>query len=64
MAVQKKYSVAKGGKGPDVVVAAGAAIAGSDALFVNIDTTHMTKSETLDALEAVRRHIVEDGWWI
>lgn len=61
-AVQAKLSIKRNQKAQDIVVAAGATIAGSDALFVNIDQTAMSKVEVLLALDMVKQKIHEHGW--
>lgn len=62
MAGQVKLSIKRGQHSSDVVVAAGAVIAGSDALFVNIDVTSMSRTEVCNLLDEVRRQILEKGW--
>lgn len=61
-AVQVKLSIKRNGKAQDVVKAAGATISGSDALFVNIDQTALSKFEALQALDEVKKYIHEHGW--
>jgi hypothetical protein len=61
-AVQAKLSITRGAKAQNVVLAAGAAISGSDAMFVNIDQTLMSKFEALQALDELRKYVHEHGW--
>lgn len=46
----------------DVSVGAGTAIAGSDAMELNIDQTRMSKGDALVGLEALRQRIFNAKW--
>lgn len=56
---QSKLTWKRGGNRPqDIIVAAGTAIAGSDAIEVNIDATRLTKSEAMLALQKIGHKIL------
>lgn len=62
MAVQFKLTWKRQQKAQDVVKAAGAVIAGSDAIEVNIDATAMSKAEALQGLDYIRQQVLEHGF--
>jgi len=62
MAVQIKLSIKRGQRAQHVVVAAGATIAGGDAMFLNIDSDLLSKGEALQQLEELRKHIHQSPW--
>lgn len=57
-----KLTFKRGQRAQDVVRTGGSAIAGSDAIEVNIDTTAMSKAEVLQGLDYVKQQIVEHGF--
>lgn len=59
---QFKLTVKRGQRAPDVVRSAGTAIAGSDAIEVNIDYTNMTKLDFLLLLMAIKTQVLSKGW--
>lgn len=62
MAVQSKITIKRGQRAQDIAHAAGAAIAGSDAMFLNVDATNMSKGDALLLLEEFRKRIHESPW--
>lgn len=58
-----KYSIKLGQRAPQVVLSAGTAIAGSDAMELNIDLTKMTRMQAYDMLCHLTRKIVAEGKW-
>lgn len=61
-AVQAKLSITRGAKAQNVVLAAGATIGGSDAMFLNIDQTLMSKGEALQQIDEIRKYVFEHNW--
>lgn len=59
---QFKLSLKRGQRAQDVVRAAGSAIAGSDAVELNIDYTNMTKLDLLVILGQIRQQIINKGF--
>lgn len=59
---QFKLSIKRGQKAPDVVRAAGAVIAGSDAIELNIDYTNMNRIDLLIMLGELRKQIITKGF--
>jgi len=57
-----KLTIRRGKRSKDVTVSAGTAIAGSDGIEINIDATTMSKKDAIDALDEVRRYILEHKW--
>lgn len=57
-----KLSIKRGQRAQDVVRAAGSAIAGSDALEVNIDTTNMSKLEAILGLRYIIQQLSNKGF--
>jgi hypothetical protein len=57
-----KLTWKRGQRAQHVVKAAGSAIAGSDAIEVNIDTTNMSKSQVLQGLDYIKQQILEKGF--
>lgn len=57
-----KLTWKRGQRTKDVLRGAGAGIAGSDAIEVNIDITNMSKGEVLDGLEHVKAQIIAKGF--
>jgi hypothetical protein len=57
-----KLTWKRGQRTQHIVRSAGAAIAGGDAIELNIDTTNLTKGEALDALEQIKAQILTKGW--
>ncbi|MEA3053557.1 MAG: hypothetical protein QOG72_2460 [Sphingomonadales bacterium] len=57
-----KLTIKRGQRAQDVVVAAGSAISGSDALFVNVDFTVLPKGEALILLDEIKKQIHEHPW--
>lgn len=63
MAAQAKLTTTLGlPRLKDVTVAAGTAIAGSDAMELNIDYTKMTKGDALKLLDQFRQKIFASKW--
>ena len=60
---QVKLTVALGKPGlKDVAVSAGTAIAGSEAMELNIDVTRMTKGDAMILIDARRAKIFNAKW--
>lgn len=57
-----KLTWKRGQRAQHVVKAAGSAIAGSDAIELNIDTTNMSKAETIQGLEYLMQQVLEKGF--
>jgi hypothetical protein len=57
-----KLTLKRGQKKEDVVKAAGSAIAGSDALELNVDATVLTKGELLTMLDVLQQQIAQKGF--
>ena len=57
-----KLTWKRGQRAQHVVKAAGAGIAGSDAIEVNIDTTIMSKAEALQGMNYLTQQILEKGY--
>lgn len=57
-----KLTWKRGQRAQHVVKGAGSAIAGSDAIEVNIDTTNMSKSQALAGLDYIAQQILEKGF--
>lgn len=55
-----KYTLKRGGKGPEATIGAGSAIGGGDAIELNIDITKMTKQDVLLGLEALTERVHQD----
>ncbi|WP_156360198.1 MULTISPECIES: hypothetical protein [unclassified Sphingomonas] len=60
---QVKLTVSRGKQAlKDVAVAAGTAIAGSDAMELNIDQTKISKGDALVMVDALRAKIFASPW--
>lgn len=60
---QVKLTIARGGNRlADVSVGAGTAIAGSDAMELNIDYTKMRKGDALIMLDKLKQKIAASKW--
>lgn len=57
-----KLTWKRGQRAQHVVKAAGSAIAGSDAIEVNIDVTNMTKGQALAGLDYIKQQVFEKGF--
>lgn len=57
-----KLTIKRGQQAEDITRAAGTAIAGSDAMELNVDTTNMTKGEVLQGLDYLKQRILERGF--
>ncbi len=55
------YTIKIGATRESVVEAAGSAIAGGEAISVNIDSTK-SQSEVLRAIDLIRQHIISSKW--
>jgi hypothetical protein len=62
MAAQFKLTLKRGQRAQDVVRSAGTAIAGSDAIEINVDYTNMTKLDFLTLLGAIKAQVLTKGW--
>jgi hypothetical protein len=62
MAAQFKLTVKRGQKAQDVVRSAGTAIAGSDAIELNIDYTNMTKLDLIILLGEIKKQLIGKGF--
>ena len=51
---QAKYGLKLGGRAKDVVVTAGTAIAGGDAIELNVDYSRTTKNDVIAALKDIQ----------
>jgi hypothetical protein len=54
-----KLSIKRGQRAENVTVAAGSAIAGSDALELNVDATAMSKGELLQQINELKKQILQ-----
>jgi hypothetical protein len=59
---QFKLSIKRGQKAQDVVRSAGTAIAGSDAIELNIDYTNMSKLDLLVLLGEIKKQLIGKGF--
>lgn len=57
-----KLTWKRGQSKKDIVRAAGSAIAGSDAIELNVDVTNMNKGEVIQGLEQLIHQIGEKGF--
>lgn len=59
---QFKLTIKRGQRAQDVVRSAGAVIAGSDAIEVNVDMTNMSKLDALLMLRQIAQQLVAKGF--
>lgn len=57
-----KLTIKRGQRKQDIARSAGSAIAGSDAIELNVDATNMTKGEVVLALDRLKLQILEKGF--
>lgn len=62
MATRFKYSLARGGRAPQVTIGAGDTV-GTDVVTVNVDATNMTKGDFLKTLGEIQRAVIEGDWF-
>jgi hypothetical protein len=62
MAAQFNLTIKRGQRAPDVVRSAGSAIAGSDAIELNIDYTNMTKLDLALMLGELKKQLFTKGF--
>lgn len=63
MAVQFKLTIKQGQRAPDVTIGAGTAIAGSDAMELNVDWSTMTRAQGYEMLMHLARKVQKEMAW-
>lgn len=57
-----KLTLKRGQRAQHATVAAGSAIAGSDAVELNVDATNMSKGDLIGMLDTLKQQVLERGF--